>query len=69
MGFLGLKWSTCVAMFVVLVLMLIEWRFQLWTAEGDIITMYRKPEHSSWLSTNAVGQSDRKHEIQVRDKE
>ena len=45
LGFLGLTWSTCIAMFVVFVLMVIEWRFQLWTFKGDKIILYSKPKY------------------------
>jgi hypothetical protein len=56
-------------MSVVSVLMLIEWRFQLWTLGGDTITLYRKPNHCSWLSMNAMGKPDEIHESRIRDKE
>ncbi|PMD34519.1 hypothetical protein L207DRAFT_496293 [Hyaloscypha variabilis F] len=69
LGFLALTWSTCVAMFVVFVLMQIEWRFQLWTLNGDRITLYRKPKYCSWHSMNALGKPEQIHETQIRDKE
>lgn len=68
-GFLGLTWSTFVAMFIVFVLMLIEWYFQLWTLKGDEITLYSKPKYCSWNLMHPVCRPEQIHEIQIRDKE
>jgi hypothetical protein len=45
-------------MFVVFVLILVEWRFELWTFKGDKITLYRKPKHGSWFLINAFVQAE-----------
>jgi len=66
-GFLALTWSTFVAMFLVFVLMQIEWRFQLWTPKGDKITLYKRPEHCSWLLMKALCKPETIHVTQKGD--
>ena len=68
LGFLGLTWSTCVAMFIVFVLMLIEWHFQVWTLKDDKITLYRKPKYCSWHLMHPLSKPKQVHETQARDK-
>jgi len=51
--FFAMSWTTSALMFVVFVLVQIEWRFELWTLKGELITMYRKPPSKSWLLLNA----------------
>ena len=55
-------------MFVVFVLMEIEWRFQLWTSKGHKITIYWKPEYSSWLLMKSLRKPEQIHETRIRDK-
>ena len=50
----GLSWTE---MLERLVLMLVEWRFELWTFKGDKITLYRRPKHGSWFLINASVQA------------
>ena len=56
-------------MSVVFVLMLIEWRFELWTPRRDEITLYRKPDHCSWFALNAKGKQEKIRESRFGDKE
>ncbi|CZR66976.1 uncharacterized protein PAC_16875 [Phialocephala subalpina] len=46
--FLAMTWPTTCLMFVVFLLVEIEWRFELWTLKGERITGYRKPVCKSW---------------------
>jgi hypothetical protein len=41
-------------MILVCILVQIEWRFEIWTFKGDLITIYRKPKKSSWFMTAAL---------------
>lgn len=43
-----MAWTTMALMFVVLFLVHIEWRFELWTLKGEAIRGYRKPVCKSW---------------------
>ena len=54
-------------MFVVFVMMQIEWRFQLWTFKGDKITLYKKPEHCSWLLMNALCKPEQTQGTKIED--
>jgi len=46
--FFAFEWPAVFLMFVVVILVQIEWRFELWTLKGERITMYRKPLYKSW---------------------
>jgi hypothetical protein len=46
--FFVVSFTTMALMFVVFLLIQIEWRFELWTLKGEPITIYRKPECKSW---------------------
>jgi len=46
--FFAFEWPAVFLMFLVVILVQIEWRFQLWTLKGERITMYRKPLYKSW---------------------
>jgi len=54
-AFLGLTWSSTALMWVVLCLIQLEWKFQIWTPVGQPIVMYRKPEDASWFAMRPPG--------------
>jgi hypothetical protein len=46
--FFALTWAAMALMVIVCILGHIEWRFELWTLNGEPITLYRKPLNKSW---------------------
>ncbi|KUJ10190.1 uncharacterized protein LY89DRAFT_787811 [Mollisia scopiformis] len=46
--FFAFMWPCMCCMLVVLILVHMEWKFELWTLKGDRITLYRKPPYKSW---------------------
>jgi hypothetical protein len=49
-----MAWGATALMIVVFLLEQFEWRFELWTFKGEVITTYRKPELKSWSLLEAL---------------
>ena len=56
-------------MSVVFVLMLMEWRFELWTPKGNEVTLYRKPGQCSWFALRVKVKPEKIHESRFGNKE
>lgn len=65
-AFLGLTWTSCVCMILVLFLTQMEWKCQVWTPVGEQIRVYWKPRGASWYALRPPGSKKIKEFWDVR---